>query len=80
MGPCCWELITADEPAVVAKPFLDPNVVEDGQSDRRLPDPTSTDERDGFEAVYETRDLVDQFVASKQGPWWWRWRFSGAAG
>ena len=28
-----WELITTDKPAVVLKAFLDPIVVEDGQSD-----------------------------------------------
>ena len=75
-----WKkLVAMDEPTVVAKPLLDPNVVEDGQSDRCLPGPTSTDERDGCGAVYETNDLLDQFVASKQGSWRWRWRFPGAA-
>jgi hypothetical protein len=63
-----WELVTTNEPSVLAKPFLDAFVVEDGQSDRRLPDPPCTDESDGCEAFGETNDLLDQLVASETGP------------
>ena len=34
------ELIAADEPTVVSKPFLDAIVVEDSQSDGRFPNPS----------------------------------------
>ena len=65
IDPCRLELVATDEPTVIAKPFLDAIVVEDGQSDGRLPDPTYTEESDGCQAVHETDDLFDQFVASK---------------
>jgi hypothetical protein len=39
----CGELVTPDEPPVVAKPLLDPIVVEDGQDDGCLSNSTSTD-------------------------------------
>ena len=38
------ELVAADESTVVSKLFLDAIVVEDGQSDGRLPDPPWADE------------------------------------
>ena len=62
---CCWELVATDEPTVVAKPFLDAIVVEDGQSDGCLPYPTCTEESDGCKVVHEIDNLLDQFVASK---------------
>ena len=33
IGVGCGELVTADEPAVVAKPLFDAVVMEDGQDD-----------------------------------------------
>ena len=53
------ELITTDKAAVVPKPFLDSIVMEDGQSDRRLPDPPWTDESAWSEVLCETNDLLD---------------------
>jgi len=38
VGVGCGELITADEPSVVAKPLLDPIVVEDRQDGGCLAD------------------------------------------
>ena len=64
------ELIAADEPTAVSKPLPDSIAVEDGQSDRRFPDPSCTDESDWSEVFCETNDLFDQLVASKTGPWW----------
>jgi hypothetical protein len=63
-----WELITADESPVFAKPVLDAIVVEDGQRDGRFPDAPCTDESDGFEVFGETDDLLDQFVTSETRP------------
>ena len=40
------ELVTTNEPPVLAKPLLDPIVVEDCQGYGRLPDPSCTDESD----------------------------------
>ena len=71
VGLGCRELITPDEPTVSPKPLFDPIVVENGQSDGRLPDPTCTNQSGGFEAVYETKNLLDQLAAPKQCPLWW---------
>ena len=54
-----WELIATDKPAVVPKTFLDPIVMEDGQSDRRLPDSPWADESDWSEVLCETNNLLD---------------------
>jgi hypothetical protein len=62
-----WELVTTNEPAVIAKSLLDAIVVEDGESDRRLPDPSCTDESDGYEGSGETNDLLDQLIAPETG-------------
>jgi hypothetical protein len=62
-----WELVATDEPAVLAKPLLDAIVVEDSESDRRLPDPSCTDESDGCEGSGETNDLFDQLIAPETG-------------
>ena len=70
------ELVATDESTVVAKPLLDPIVVEDGQGDGCLPDPSSTDESDWGKVLGEADYLLDQFVASKEDPWWWRRKFS----
>ena len=80
MGERGRELVTTDEPTVVAKPFLDAIVVENGQGDGSFPNPTYPDERDWCAAVGETNDLLNQFIASESGPWWRGWGFSGYAG
>ena len=62
------ELITADKPPVLAKPFLDPIVVEDGQGNGCFPDPACTDESDWSEVFDKANDLLNQFVPSETGP------------
>ena len=74
------ELVATEESTVLAKLLLDPIVVEDGQSDRGLPDPPCADEGDWSEVSRETNDLVNQLVASKAGPRRWGRGFSGSAG
>jgi len=55
----CWKLVATDEPTVIAKPLLDAIVMEDSQSNRRLPDPPCTDESDWGEVFNETNDPLD---------------------
>ena len=61
---------------MIAKPFLDPIAVKDGQRDGRLANPTGTYEGNGFEVLSETDDLLDQVRASETCPRWWRWEFT----
>ena len=79
MGERGRELVATDEPTVVAKPFLNAIVVENGQGDGSFPNPTRPDESDWCATVGETNDLLDQFVASETGPWRRGWGFSGYA-
>ena len=79
MGERGGEFVATDEPAVMAKPFLDAIVMEDSQSEGGLSNSAGTDESDGREVFCEADDLLDQLVASKEGPWWLWWRFSGYA-
>ena len=69
------ELVTTDPSTMIAKPFLNPIVVEDGQRDGRLADPTGTYEGNGFEVLSKTNDLLDQVGASETCPRWW-WEFT----
>ena len=46
IGPRGCELVATDEPTVVAKPFIDPAVVEDGEGNRRFPDPAFINARE----------------------------------
>ena len=62
------ELVAADEPTIMSKPLLDPIVVENGQSDGRLANSSSTDESDWSKVLSEIDDLLDQFVSSEEGP------------
>lgn len=62
------EFVTTNEPSVVAKPFLDALVVENGEGDRCLPDSRCANESNGLEAFYETNYLLDQLVAPETGP------------
>ena len=75
-----WELVTADEPAVVAEPLLNSIVVEDGQRDGGFSDPPGTDESDWMKVFNEMDYLLDQLIASKEGSWWWRHGLSRYAG
>ena len=70
------ELVATDESTVVAKPLLDPVVVENGQGNGCLPDSSGTDESDRNEVLGEVKYLLDQLVASEEGPRWWRRKFS----
>ena len=60
-----WELVTTDEPLVVAKPLLDPIVVENGQSDGCFPNPTSANESDWMEIFSEINHLLNQLIMPK---------------
>ena len=53
------ELVATDEATVVAKPFLDPVVVEDSQGDGRLANSTGTDESGWNEVSCETNNFLD---------------------
>ena len=70
------ELVTTDEPTVVAKPLFDPRVVENSQGKGSFANSTGTNESDRSEVFCETSDFLDQLVASKASPRWWWWRFS----
>jgi hypothetical protein len=70
MGTRSWELVTADEPTVIAKPLLYVIVVEDGQGDGGFPDATCTDESGWGEGFCETNDLPDQLFTPETGPRW----------
>jgi hypothetical protein len=59
VGERRWKLVAANESTVVAKPFLDPIVMEDLQRDRRFANPSSTYERDRFEVFGEIDDCLD---------------------
>jgi len=65
------EFVAADEPAVVAETLLDSIVMEDGQGDGRLADSAGTNEGEWGEIFYQADDLLDQLVASEEGPRWW---------
>ena len=54
-----WELIAADEPAVVAELLLDSIVVEDCQGNRGLPDTAGADESDWAKVFGEIDCLLD---------------------
>ena len=63
----------------MTKPLLDPVVVENGQCDGGLADPASTNQGDWDEVLCEIDYPLDQLIASKEGSWRRRWRFSGYA-
>ena len=52
-------------------------VVEDGQSDRSFSNPAGTDESEWGEVFCEADDLINQFIAPEEGPWWSRRQFTG---
>ena len=70
------ELVAANESTVMAKPLLDPIVVENGQGDGGFANSTSTDESDWSTVLGKIDYLLDQLVASEEGPWGQRWGFS----
>ena len=69
-------MITANESAVMAKPPLDPVVVENGQGDGGLPDSTSTNQGNWNKILGEIDCLLNQLVASEERSWRRRWTFS----
>ena len=52
-------MVATDESTVVTEPLFDPIVMKDGQSDRRLSNPTSTDGSSGYEVFGQADDLLD---------------------
>ena len=65
---------------MVTKPLFDPIVVKNSQSDRSLANSTSTNEGNRNEVLGKIDYLLDQLVASEEGPWWRRGGFSRYAG
>ena len=59
----------------MAKPLLDPIVVENGQGDGGLTDSASTNQGGGNKVLGEIDYPLDQLVASKEGSrgWGWGW-------
>ena len=68
MSSRSWELIAADESAVITKPFLDTIVVKDLECDGCFPDPPCTDQSDRFQVFRKLNDVVDESVPSEAGP------------
>ena len=64
------ELVTPNESTVVAKPLLDLIVVEDGEGDGGFADSTGTNEGNRNKTLSEINYLLDQLVASEEGPRW----------
>ena len=64
------KLIAADESTVIAESFLDAFVVKDSESNRSFPDPSCTDESEGFDIFCDSKDLLDQLVPTKTSAWW----------
>ena len=79
MGRRSRELVTANKSTVMAKPLLDPVVVENGQGDGGLADSASTDEGDWIKVLNKMDYLLDQLIASEEGSRWQRRGFSGYA-
>ena len=74
MGTGGRELVAADEPAVMAKPQFDSIMVENRQRNGRLPNPPGANESDWMKVFNEMDYPLDQFIASKERPWWRRWQ------
>jgi len=64
----------------MTKPLFDSIVVENIQSDGGLANSTSTNEGDWNEVLGKIDYLLDQLVASEEGPRWRRWGFSRYTG
>ena len=59
IGMRACELVTVDESAVIAKPFLDAIVMKNRKGYRRFPNPPRTDNSGGFEVLSKTNDFLD---------------------
>ena len=75
MGGRSWELIATYESTVITKLVFDPSVVEDGESNRCFPNPSCTDESEGFKIFGEFNPLLNEGVTAKTGPRWRGWQF-----
>ena len=69
-------MVATDESTVVAESLFDPIVMKDGKGNRRLSDPTGTDESDGLEVFGQANDLLNQLATSETGSWRRRRRFA----
>ena len=69
-------MVATNESTVIAKPLLDPIMVENGQGDRCLANSASTDEGDWNKVLSKIDYLFDQLVASEEGSRWQRRGFS----
>ena len=65
-----WELVTADESAVIAKPFLDAIMVKNLECDGCFPDPPCTNQSDRFQVFCKPDNVVDESVTSEASPGW----------
>ena len=63
------EFVATNEPTMMTKPLLDPIVVENSQCDGSLTNSAGTDENDWGTVLSEIDYLLDQLVASEEGPW-----------
>ena len=69
VGTRSGELVATDESTVISKPRLDAIVMEDGQGDGCLANPSSTYESDRTKVFRKADDFSNQFIASETGPW-----------
>ena len=76
MGTRCRELVATDESTVMAKPLLDPIMVENGQGSGGFANSASADESNWSKVLSEIDYLLDQLVAPEEGPWRQRRGFS----
>ena len=71
MSTRCRKLVTTNKSAVVTKSTFDATMVEDGQRDGCLANPSGTDESNGCQIFCKTNDLLDQLVAPETCLRWW---------
>jgi len=79
MGTRGRELVATNESTVMAKPLLDPIMVENGQGDGGFANSASANKSDWNGFLSEINYLLDQLVAPEEGPWRQRRGFSRCA-
>ena len=62
-------MVATNESSVIPKLPLDPIVMEDGQRDGCLANPSRAYESDGGKVFRETDDSSNQLVTSETDPW-----------
>ena len=67
MSGGCWELVTSNEPTILAEPLLDTIMMEDSKSDGRFADSANTNESGWGETFCQGNDLFDQIITSETG-------------